>query len=129
MRAALLILLGLAIGAIGTVFAMNALRERNPLPHAVMVVMGHHMGVLQHARKAQHCEAAPNLQQLQLMQATAADIDDAFPDAPAGFAEAAGHLRSALQSAVQAAPADCPALAAALKPVGEACESCHKQYR
>lgn len=129
MRAALLILLGLAIGALGTVFAMNALRERNPLPHAVMVVMGHHMGALQRARKAQQCGAVQNLQQLQLMQATAADIDDAFPDAPTGFGEAATHLRTALQSAAQAAPADCPTLATALKPVGEACESCHQQYR
>ncbi|WP_346949221.1 cytochrome c, partial [Dyella sp.] len=27
------------------------------------------------------------------------------------------------------APADCAALAAALKPVGETCQSCHQKYR
>ncbi len=129
MRAALLILLGLAIGIVGTVFAMNALRQRNPLPKAVMSVMAHHMGTLQQARKAQRCEAAANLEQLQRLRSASLDIGDAFPDAPQDFTATAGHLHDALQAAIQAAPADCPALAAALKPVGDACESCHRQYR
>jgi cytochrome c556 len=34
-----------------------------------------------------------------------------------------------LQQAVQAAPATCEALAAAIQPVGETCKSCHQQYR
>src|SRR5690242_1903475 len=50
-RSALLILLGLVVGVLGTVFAMKALGDRNPMPHAVMTVMGHHMGALGQAVK------------------------------------------------------------------------------
>ncbi|GLQ94244.1 cytochrome C [Dyella acidisoli] len=129
MRAALLIVLGLVIGIIGTVFTMRALSERNPFPEALMVTMGFHRHQLQQAVKGQRCEAAANLDQLQHMQMIAADIPAVFPDAPQPFNEIATHLRSALQSATQAAPADCPALAAALKPVDEACHQCHQQFR
>jgi cytochrome c556 len=129
MRAALLIVLGLVIGIIGTIPVMNALSQRNPLPKAVMVTMNYHMNQLQNALKSQRCEAAPSLDQLQHLQMTAADITAAFPDAPQPFLDDAGHLRTALQSAALSAPADCPALAAAIKPVGEACKTCHHQYR
>jgi cytochrome c556 len=129
MRAALLIVLGLAIGIIGTVFTMRALDERNPLPHAVMVTMGLHRHQLQQAMKGQHCDASANLDQLQHMQMIAGDIPTAFPDAPQAFQDLASHLRSALQTAAQSAPADCPALANALKPVDQACKECHQQYR
>jgi cytochrome c556 len=129
MRAAILIVLGLAIGIIGTVFTMRALDDRNPLPHAVMVTMGFHRHQLQQAIKGQRCDATANLDQLQHMQMTAADIAVAFPDAPQPFLDLAGHLRTALQSAAQAAPADCPALVAALKPVDQVCSECHHQYR
>jgi hypothetical protein len=130
MRAALLIVLGLAIGIIGTVFTMRALEEReNPMPHAVMVTMSFHRHQLQQEIKGQRCEATATADQLQHMQLTAADIPSAFAGAPQPFLDLAGHLRSALQTAAQSAPADCPALAAALKPVDQVCEECHKQYR
>jgi cytochrome c556 len=129
MRAAFLIVLGLAIGIIGTVFAMRAINERNPLPHAVMVTMSLHRHQLQQAIKGQHCDATANVDQLQHMQMIAGDIPTAFPDAPQPFLDLAGHLRTALQTAAQLAPADCPALAAALKPVDQVCSECHHQYR
>jgi cytochrome c556 len=129
MRAALLIVLGLAIGIIGTVFTMRALNERNPKPHAVMVTMGFHRHQLQQAVKGQHCDATANLDQLQHMQMIASDIPAAFPDAPPAFQDLASHLRSALQTAAQAAPVDCPALVSALKPVDQVCKECHQQYR
>lgn len=129
MRAALLIVLGLAIGVLGSVFAMRALSERNPFPQALMVTMGFHRHQLQQAVKGQHCEAGANLNQLQHMQMIAADVPAAFPDAPQPFKDLSGQLHSALQKAAQSAPADCPALAAALKPVDQACQQCHQQYR
>jgi cytochrome c556 len=129
MRAALLIVLGLVVGIIGTAFTMNALSERNPFPPALMVTMGFHRQQLQQGIKGQRCEAAANLDQLQHMQMIAADIPAAFPNAPQPFNDLAKQLRSSLQLAAQAAPADCPALAAALKPVDEACKQCHQQFR
>lgn len=129
MRAALLIVLGLAIGIIGTVFSMNAIKQRNPFPHAVMVVMAHHVGDLRNAVKAQRCEATQNHEQLGRLLAASTDISAAFPGVDQGFTDEAQHLHSQIQAAVQSAPADCAALTAALKPVGEACQSCHQKYR
>ncbi|RUL67207.1 cytochrome C [Dyella dinghuensis] len=129
MRAALLIVLGLAIGIIGTVFVMNALEDRNPLPHAMMVTMSFHRHQLQQEIKGQHCDASATVEQLQSMQMLSKDIPAAFPDAPQPFLDLAHQLHSAVQTAAQSAPADCPALVAALKPVDKVCGDCHKQYR
>ena len=129
MRTALLIVLGLAIGIIGTVFAMRAIDERNPFPQALMVTMGFHRHEAQQAIKAQRCDAAANVAQLQHMQMIAGDIPAAFPDAPQPFQDLASHLRNALQTAAQSGPADCTALASALKPVDQVCKDCHQQYR
>lgn len=129
MRAALLIVLGLAIGIIGTVFTMNALHQRNPLPRSVMTVMAYHAGELKRAVKAQRCDAEANRNHLQQLQMTAKNIEPAFASADAPFFKEADKLHDALGSALQSAPLDCPSLAAALKPVGDACQSCHQQYR
>lgn len=129
MRAALLIVLGLVIGVIGTVFSMNALRDRNPLPHSVMVVMSHHFGQLTGAVKAKQCDAAKTHAQLGSMLMISQDIGPAFPGVDKPFLDAADKLHEAIQTAAAASPTDCPALAAVLKPIGEACQSCHQQYR
>jgi cytochrome c556 len=130
-RAALLILLGLAIGILGTVFTLRALRQRDPFPTAVMSVMAHHMGALGHAVKTQRCDATRSREHLLRLQSTASDIPAAFAGAEQPFMDAAGKLRNALQdaNANTASLGDCAALAAAIKPVGDACESCHQQFR
>ena len=58
MRSALLIVLGLVIGILGSVFTFSALHQRTPLPKAVMTVMAYHSSVLHHAVKANQCGAA-----------------------------------------------------------------------
>lgn len=128
-RAALLIVLGLVIGVLGTVFAMKALRQRDPFPQAVMSVMAHHMGALSGSVKAQRCDATQSRDHLLRLQSTAGDIPSAFAGEEPHFLDAAGKLRSAIQGAVQASPVDCAGLAAAIKPIGDACQSCHEQYR
>ncbi|PWK91895.1 cytochrome c [Fulvimonas soli] len=129
MRAALLIVLGLAIGIVGTVFTMNALHERDPLPHAVMHLMAFHAGQLKQELKAQRCDAGTSQHHLVQLQAVSSDIAAAFAGADEDFIKAADKLHAAVNGAVQSAPADCPALAAASKPINEACQSCHEQYR
>jgi cytochrome c556 len=129
MRAALLIVLGLAIGIIGTVFVMNALEDRNPLPHAMMVTMSFHRHQLEQEIKGQHCDAAASVEQLQSMRMLSKDIPAAFPGAPQQFLDFAHQLHSEIDTATQSAPVDCPALVAALKPVDKVCGDCHHQYR
>jgi cytochrome c556 len=129
MRVALMILLGLVIGVLGTTQVMSVLAARNPMPKAVMETMGYHMGELSHALKAKQCDATKSLHHLQRLQSTATDITPVFGIDEKPFTDKAGELQTHLQQAVQSAPADCAALAAAIKPVGDTCKSCHQQYR
>jgi len=129
MRSVLLLVLGLVIGIVGTVFAMNALQERQPYSHALMMTMAHHAGALGASIKAQKCDAAQTRQHLTRLLETQADIDEAFPGMDQPFKDEAARLHEKTQAALQAAPADCAALATAMKPIGETCQSCHQQYR
>jgi cytochrome c556 len=129
MRAALLIVLGLFIGIVGTVFALNALRQHQPLSHSVMSLMAHHVGALDAAVKAQRCDAAASRQHLSRLLETQADIDEAFPGADQPFLDEAAKLRDKTRAALEAGPSDCKTLAAAIRPIGETCQSCHQQYR
>lgn len=129
MRAVLLILLGLAIGVLGTANVMNALAARNPMPKAVMHTMGYHMGELKAAIRANQCDAAKTQHHLLRLQSTATDIQPTFGIADKAFVDDANRLATGLQQATVSAPATCAALASALKPVGEACQDCHQQYR
>jgi cytochrome c556 len=129
MRVALMILLGLVIGVIGTVNVMNALNARNPMPKAVMDTMGHHMGELGHALKAGQCNAAQTQHHLERLQSTATDIAPVFGINEKSFTDKTGELQTHVLQALQAAPADCAALAKVIKPIGDTCKSCHQQYR
>ncbi|MGY3039316.1 cytochrome c556 [Rhodanobacter sp. TND4EL1] len=129
MRVALMILLGLVIGVIGTVNVMNTLSARNPMPKAVMETMGYHMGELKNAIKAKQCDPAKIQHHLARLESTASDITPVFGVDEKTFTDDATQLQTRLHQAVQAAPANCEALMAAIKPVGETCKSCHQQYR
>ncbi|RDI99832.1 cytochrome C [Dyella solisilvae] len=129
MRNALLIVLGLVIGVMGTVFALNALHEHQPLSHTVMTMMDHHAGALRQAVKSRQCDAAQTQLHLTRLLQTQADLKEAFPGVDQPFLDEAAKLKDKTQAALQAAPADCAALATALKPIAETCQSCHQQYR
>ncbi len=129
MRVALMILLGLVIGILGTVNVMSALDARNPMPKAVMHTMGYHMGALGKAMKARQCEAASIQHHLQRLESTATDIVPVFGVDEKDFTDKATQLQTHLQQALQAAPTSCAALAAAIKPIDDTCKSCHQQYR
>jgi cytochrome c556 len=129
MRVALMILLGLVIGVLGTTQVMTVLAARNPMPKAVMETMGYHMGALSHALKAKQCDPVQSQHHLQRLQSTATDIVPVFGIDEKAFTDKAGELQNHLQQAMESAPADCAALAAAVKPIGDTCKSCHQQYR
>ncbi|UPG88728.1 cytochrome c [Luteibacter aegosomaticola] len=129
MRTLLLVVLGLAIGAMGATFAISALRQGTPFHDGVMAVMQHHMGALRANVRANQCDAKVSATRLGRMRQEAGDIGEAFPGMDAGFSTAARTLATALDDAVAAGPGTCEALTAALKPVGEACSACHQHYR
>ncbi|TAL92781.1 MAG: cytochrome C [Rhodanobacter sp.] len=129
MRVALMILLGLVIGSIGTANVMNVLSERNPMPKAVMHTMGYHMGELTGAIKVNQCDAVKIQRHLARLESTATDITPVFGMDDKDFTDHANQLRDHLRQAVQAAPTTCAALAAAIKLVNDSCKSCHQKYR
>ena len=129
MRVALMILLGLVIGIIGTVNVMSTLAARNPMPKAVMDTMDYHMDELSRALKTKQCTAASIQHHLERLQSTATDIVPTFGVAEQPFTDAATLLQTRVQQASQSAPADCAGLAVAMKPIGAACKSCHDKYR
>lgn len=129
MRVALLILLGLAIGVVGTANVMSLLAQRNPMPTAIMHTMDYHMASLKQAVKSQHCDAAQTARHLLRLQSTATDILPVFGIHDKNFVDFANRLQSHLQQATLANPASCAALATVLRPINQTCDDCHRQYR
>ncbi len=129
MRVALLILLGLAIGAVGTANIMTALHARNPMPDAVMTTMDYHMARLRGAIKAGQCNVPAVTHHLERVQSSSSDITAVFGIDAKDFTDDAAQLRQRTQAALAAAPTTCAALAAAIKPITQTCDGCHRQYR
>lgn len=129
MRVALLILLGLVIGIVGTINVMHTLHARNPMPEAVMTTMDYHMGALHDAIKAGQCNAAASAHHLQRVYSTASDIEPVFRIDEKPFTDAAAQLQARVRQAMQAAPTTCATLAAAIQPIGDTCKGCHRDYR
>src|SRR4051812_46989103 len=104
MRALLLVILGLAVGAMGATFAISALHQGTPFHSGVMAVMQHHMGALRANVRANQCDAKGSSLHLNRMRETASDLHEAFPDMDAPFVKAADSLARTLDGAIAAAP-------------------------
>ncbi|WP_448097060.1 cytochrome c [Luteibacter yeojuensis] len=128
MRPLLLVILGLVVGAMGATFAFSALHQGTPFHLGVMAVMQHHMGVLRANVRANRCEAKGSLAHLSRVRDDAGDIREAFPGMDAPFYDGGDKLATTLDGVIAGAPASCAALAAALAPIDEACEACHRRY-
>lgn len=133
MRYLLLLAIGLAVGGIATHMVGNVLRMRDAYPRAVMVLMAHHMGVLEHETKSGQCPAAGSAAQLRRIDSVDADIVPAFASADGSidpaFREAAERLQEAVRKEVATAPGDCAKLSAAMQHIGNACDACHRRFR
>lgn len=132
MRMILILVLGLAIGAVAATMAGNALRLRDAYPRGAMAVMQHHLGALRQAVRNGQCPAAGSRAHLLRLQAMQAEILPAFAGdigTRDDFRKHADRLASAVDAALQAAPADCPGLQRQVASIGETCQSCHEAYR
>jgi len=124
-----LFLLGLAIGAVGAAMFKDAMYKREAYPHAVMNMMGAQMGALNQSVKANRCTASDLLPKFQTLRAVANDIEPAFGEDDERFGTHAGALRAAADATLTAPPADCAAAAATLDRIGEACSTCHRDFK
>ena len=131
MRYALLIVLGLVIGIVGTVMAMNARNSGPHLPQAMMAMQVFHMHSLDTNIKQNHCAATDNLPHLQALRALSNDIEPIFlpVENETRFRQQASNLRASLDAVLAAPPADCAAVGAALTKIGHECKACHDEFK
>lgn len=127
-----LFLLGLVIGVVATVMALRALDARKDhFPDSVMHVQGWHFQQLRDAAEQSRCSAADTLGDLQVLRTMVDDVEPAFPELADNerFVKHASQLRATLNDALAAPPANCEALGATIKGIGEACKACHQDFR
>lgn len=132
MRYLFLFVLGLVVGAIGTVMAMRALEARKDhFPESVMHLFAAHMDMLDANVKGNRCAATDTLPQLQALRMLANDIEPAFGDLreDTRFAGHASDLRAALDRSLASPPLTCPGVQAAMKDIGDGCKACHRDFR
>lgn len=131
MRALVLLVVGLLVGSLCTVIAINALNRGTDYPNAVMAVMGQQMKAMDKSVKQSRCASTDLTPRLQTLRFVANDIEPAFADMrdEVQFGRYAADLRSAADAALTAPPASCAAATAALSNLGKACDSCHRDYK
>lgn len=119
--------IGLFVGLLCALMAIGLMRPRDTYPRAMMNVMKHALGT---ARTATTGGCAGNETRLRLLGLLATDLEPTFlsgADEDRIFARYAQSLRARIAEATAAEA--CPAQAAALTAVENACEDCHRDYR
>lgn len=127
-----LLLLGLVIGAIGTVMALRAIEARKDHFHeSVMHVQSWHLGQLKAGIEQNRCGVTDSLPHLQTLRTMASDLEPAFPDLrdDPRFVKHASQMRATLDAALANPPSNCEGLGATAKKIGEACKACHQDFR
>ena len=123
---------GLVLGIIATVMGMRAWQQRqDPFPGALMTIMAKQSAALRQTQEQSRCTPADVVQPLQTLRAFTTDIDAAFPQFKddAQFQKQAAELRSTLNAALLAPPADCQALAELNQAIGQTCKGCHQVFK
>jgi len=130
MRSLILLILGLAFGAVCTAIAMNALAQRSAYARGVMQVMQHHYAELRNGQRTGRCDAATIDRAHDVLRLLGDEIErsvygDTTPEPP--FREYNERLRNAVADVD--GTKGCAALAPIVNRVGDACDACHRQYR
>ncbi len=129
MRYVIIIIIGIAIGALSAFSLANMLNKQNAWGRGVMTVMAHEMGALKDAVKANNCsDIGDTLMRLRLVSER---IEPAMMPPPATdkiFSKHADDLHQAI-AAVQASGGDCQILAAGMEKIKDVCSACHRDYR
>lgn len=132
MRNLILLLLGIAIGAISAANAVNILRRRDAYPRGLMDVMQHHYAAIGRQIHAGKCGATINMH-LSVMRTLADQIETAIYGSHApqdGFRKDADKLRESLNAfANTSVPENCGGAAKPFKRIGQTCDDCHHAYR
>src|SRR5262245_10119827 len=131
MKLVILFLVGLVVGAAGTLVAVNALHRGTAWDHAVMAEMGAQMKQVDASVKSNKCAATDLVPRLQTLRLVANDIEPAFAgdiDEPQ-FNRYAADLRAAADASLANPPMSCQAASATLSSIDKACDACHRDFR
>ncbi len=126
------LLLGLVVGAIGTVMALRAIEARKDhFPDSLMHVQQWHLGQLKAAVEGNRCAATDVLPHLQAMRALGNDLEPGFPGLADDrrFKDHASKYRATLDAALATPPLNCAGAGTTLGELGEACKACHQDFR
>jgi len=131
MRYVLMLVLGIAIGALAMSQIGKILAARDAYPRGVMAVMQQHYGALRRALAGPVCKAADNQANLAWVAQMSTQINPALNPQAADlrFDRYVRKLHANIAAAQAIAPADCPALRPAVQRIGAACTACHQVYR
>lgn len=135
MRALILLIIGLLVGAFCGMTAARQIAAAHAYPRGVMAIVQHHLAAAKlQTQGAGQCDAIKALQHLTSMQSLVPEIPIAL-SAPAVVVDPhIAELNQALSKAVAAAvsiprPADCAMLSAPIHAIEQACADCHREYR
>ncbi|MGL6289560.1 MAG: hypothetical protein ACRC2H_02615 [Silanimonas sp.] len=131
MRSVVALIVGLLVGALLTVIALNSLKKGTAYPNGVMAVMSAQMGQLDGRIKAGAC-AGPDLEaNLGTLVALGNDLETAFLPTPddEAFSTYAADYRAAVDAAMAASPANCAAAAQSWNAISATCKACHQQFK
>ncbi|MDQ2971558.1 MAG: hypothetical protein ABIY40_05500 [Rhodanobacteraceae bacterium] len=131
MRTLLLMILAAVIGAIAAAQITGALRQRSAYQRAVMDMMAHHAGALDHSLRAQRCAATTTANDFAVLGTVSGDIPQAFPEMMSDqhFAQLANGARTTIGVVGGTPPVECVGLRKAIARIGERCDACHREYR
>lgn len=127
MRYLVTALIGLVVGALGASVLAAVLRDRDPYPKALMVVMKHDLGAAREAAGKGEC--ARNEAPLRNLAHLSSDLGATFGASDDRvFERYASDLRARIDDATTAST-DCPRQTEALTAVSNVCSACHRDYR
>jgi len=131
MRSLVALLVGLLMGVLLTVIAVNTLRKGTAYPNGVMAVMAAQMGQIDTRLKAGACSADDLAQPLLTLTALGNDLEPAFlPTADdTAFSSKSADYRAAVDAASAALPADCAQAAERFEAISATCKACHEQFK
>lgn len=127
-----LFLLGLVVGVIASVMALNYWNKgKDHFPESVMFVMAKHKGMLGKTIEQNRCAATDTVPHIRTLRAMANDLETAFPDLAENqrFSAHTSKYRADLDAMLTTPPTDCPSAQAAFKTIDTSCDSCHQDFR
>lgn len=130
-RALALLAAGLFVGSLVSLIGASTLQRRDQVPRSTMALMQYHLSQARKTSRSNACDApaaSRHVQRLRDLAVDAAPIFAAIGFDDATFERHRQRFLTVVDSGIAAGP-DCAAIGTALKPINDACDSCHHETR